>query len=395
MDRKLKLIRVTTVPETLGLLKGQLEYMNQYYENIGIASEGEHLHVVARDENIRVIPVQMTRKITPLKDIRAIVQLYRVFKKERPFIVHSMTPKAGLLSMIAAYLARVPHRLHSFTGLIFPYRTGFTQLLLINVDRILCYCATQVYPEGEGVKADLEKFKITSKTLKIIGKGNINGIDLAHFDPTLFGAGQKADLRESLGILPRDFVFVFAGRLVKDKGINELINVFKGIALLHENAKLLLLGDYEKELDPVLPQTETQIKTNKQIIAVGWQKDIRPFLSISNCLVFPSYREGFPNTVIQASAMGLPSIVTNISGSNEIILEGQNGTIIPSKDEISLFEKMKSFIEQEAHFDPIKCRELIATRYKQDYVWQKTLEEYRALVPEETSKSKQSPIHSL
>ncbi len=392
MDSKLKLIRVTTVPETLGLLKGQLRYMNQYYENIGIASEGEHLDVVARNENIRVIPVQMTRKITPLKDIRAIVQLYRVFKKERPFIVHSMTPKAGLLSMIAAYLARVPHRLHSFTGLIFPYRTGFTQLLLINVDRLLCYCATQVYPEGEGVKADLEKFRITSKPLKIIGKGNINGIDLTYFDPHLYDEQNKILLRNTLGILPNDFVFVFAGRLVKDKGINELINVFRGIALMHTNAKLLLLGDYEKELDPVLPETEASIKTSQQIISVGWQKDVRPYLSISNCLVFPSYREGFPNTVIQASAMGIPSIVTNISGSNEIIIEGENGTIIPSKNEVALFEKMQSFINGQENFDPDKCRALIVSRYDQAYVWQKILEEYSTLTSEKIVDGK--PIHT-
>src|SRR5690606_28439202 len=151
---------------------------------------------------------------------------------------------------------------------------------------------------------------------------------------------EKEKLRSSLGIQKDDIVYIFIGRMVKDKGINELIAVFKRLAENHTNIKLLLVGEYEKELDPVLPETEDTIKNNPQIIAVGWQKDVRPFFAIADILTFPSYREGFPNVVLQAGAMGLPAIVSDINGCNEIIVEGTNGYIIPVKDEGKLYKAM-------------------------------------------------------
>lgn len=379
---KNKIVRTSTIPLSLNiLLKGQLEYLSQYFEVIGISSNGPELKETENREGIKTVPINMKRSISPLKDLISLITLYKVLKREKPLIIHSITPKAGLLSMMAAKLAGVPIRMHTFTGLIFPSKKGLLQKLLIKMDQLLCVCATHIYPEGEGVKADLIKYKITKKPLKVIANGNVNGIDRSHFDPTLYSTNDKKGLRQSLDISENDFVYIFVGRLVTDKGINELVEAFSEISKKHDQAKLLLVGPFEKELDPLKDATLKEINKNQNIITVGFKSDVRPYFAISDVLVFPSYREGFPNVVMQAGAMALPSIVSNINGCNEIIIEGENGTIIPAKDKKTLTEKMELFISDKILLENLssKARGLIISRYEQQIVWNALLEEYQSL----------------
>lgn len=380
-----KIIRVTTVPLSLGgLLQGQLNYMSQFYDIIGISSqEGDRLNMISKQESIRVIPVDMTRKITPLKDLKAVYQLYKVFKNEKPDIVHSHTPKAGTLSMIAARLAAVPHRLHTIAGLPLLEAYGAKRMLLDMVEKITYSCATRIYPNSFGLKDIILKNKYTSpKKLKVIANGSSNGIDTSHFDPKLYSEKDRSILRKELKINESDLVFVFVGRLVKDKGINELIDAFSRISKEHKKAKLLLVGSYEKDLDPVLSETENEINSNPQIIPVGWQNDVRPFFSISDVLVFPSYREGFPNVVMQAGAMSLPSIVTNINGCNEIVSQDVNGVIIPVKDAEKLYNSMINLIEDKNLLSKLSknARPIISDQYERKYVWESLLKEYKTLI---------------
>lgn len=388
-----KIIRTATVAMSLEvLLKGQLGFLNKYFNCIAISGKDEHLLQVAKREKVKIIPVTFKRNISPLKDLVSLWKLYKVLKKENPLIVHSITPKAGLLSMIAAYLAKVPIRIHTFTGLVFPSKKGFLQKLLIWLDRLLCKCATHVYPEGLGVQHDLQKFNITTKELKVLANGNINGIDTDYFNPSNFSEIQVNELKQSLGISKNDFVFVFIGRLVGDKGINELIAAFKKLTnsklqptnskLQTPNSKLLLVGAYEHDLDPLTPETISEINCNANIITTGYKDDVRPYLAISDALVFPSYREGFPNVVLQAGAMGLPSIVTDINGCNEIIVEGENGLITPVKDENALGIAMfKLLNDKELRLKLAEnARSIICNSFKQQLVWDALLEEYKILV---------------
>lgn len=377
-----KIIRVVTSDVSFGLLKGQLKFLSKYFKIVGVSSPGPNVAKATLREGIDIHTVKMSRHIDLIQDFKSLYNLYKVFKKEKPDMVHSITPKAGLLSMTAAYFARVPIRLHTFTGLIFPYRTGLFQKILITTDRILCFFATNLYPEGEGVKQDLISYKITSKPLKVLGKGNVNGVDLAYYNPDNFTTKDLNDLKKELGIKDSDFVFIFLGRLVKDKGINELISAFKKLSTQKNNVKLLLLGKYEHELDPVLPETEFEVKTNDNIILAGWQTDTRPYLLISNVSILPSYREGFPNVVLEAGAMGLPCIVTNISGCNEIIRDQYNGVIIPPKDEVKLFEAMKSILIDKKLVNEmaLNSRAVIVNNYERSFVWNSLLEEYKFLL---------------
>ncbi|WP_140487820.1 glycosyltransferase family 4 protein [Flavobacterium sp. GSA192] len=361
------------------LLKGQLAFLNQNYEVIAVSGKDEHLNTVAEREKVRTISVQMQRNISPLKDLISLWKLYVVFKKEKPQIVHSITPKAGLLSMIAAKLAGVPVRIHTFTGLIFPSKTGFLQRLLITMDRVLCFCATHIYPEGQGVKKDLIQYKITSKPLKVIANGNVNGIDTSYFSKEKVSLQEQESLKKELGISENDFVFIFVGRLVGDKGINELIRAFSQLPT--PNSQLLLVGSLESNLDPLQAETLIEIENNSKIISVGFQSDVRSYFAIADCLAFPSYREGFPNVVLQAGAMGLPSIVTDINGSNEIIVEGQNGIIVPSKNINALQEAMSKMIGKGAFYNQLQqnARKMIVSIYEQKVVWDALLNEYNEL----------------
>ena len=366
---KTKIIRTSTTPLSLntfcrGLLRELQE--EEGYEVVAVSSPGEQLEEIATREGVKTVAVPMERHISPLKDLVSLIRLIRVFRREKPMMVHSMTPKAGLLSMMAARLAGVPLRVHTFTGLVFPTATGLTKRILMFTDRLTCACATHIVPEGEGVKNDLISHHITGKPLQVLGHGNIRGIDLDHYDP------ERDDVAEQASeIRRRDlFTFIFIGRLVGDKGINELVEAFGRLNRERPDSRLLLVGPEEQNLDPLRPETLSAIRSNIHIEAVGRQNDVRPWLAASDVLVFPSYREGFPNVVIEAGAMGLPSVVTDINGSREIIIEGQNGIIVPPRDAEALFRGMKRLFEDRCSVERMRsnARPLIASRYEQSYV---------------------------
>lgn len=378
-----KLIRITTVPISLEkLLENQLLFMKSHYEVTAISSDEPNLERVGQLQEVSVYHVEMTRKITPWQDLKAVWQLYSYLKKEKPFIVHTHTPKAGTVGMMAAKLAGVPYRLHTIAGLPLLEARGIKRKLLNAVEKITYSCATHIYPNSYGLKEIIiqEQFCKPNK-LKVLASGSSNGIDAAYFSPENFSELQNQILKTNLGIQTEDFVFIFVGRLVGDKGINELIQAFKKFSSGTERVKLILVGSFESDLDPLEQETIQEITTNTNVISVGFQKDVRPYLAISDCLAFPSYREGFPNVVMQAGAMGLPCIVTNINGCNEIIIEGQNGTIIPVKDADALYKAMKTMVDVVGFRTKLQqnARPMIVSRYEQQVVWEAILAEYKSL----------------
>lgn len=356
-----KIIRAATIGMSLnifcnGLLK---ELQEEGYDVVALSSPDADLQELGEREGVRTIGVAMERRVSPLKDLASLIKLVSVMKKERPHMVHSMTPKAGLLCMMAAKMANVPVRVHTFTGLVWPTATGLMRRILMLTDKVTCACATHIIPEGEGVKHDLQRC-ITQKPMKVLGYGNVKGVDLDYWK------------RKSAAVESQVLTFVFVGRVVREKGINELVAAFVRLNMEYPDIRLLLVGPYEDNLDPVSPEIKRLIDECEAIEAVGAQKDVRPFYEQSDVLVFPSYREGFPNVVIEAGAMDLPSIVTDINGSREIIESGKNGVIVPPRDEQALFEAMKWMAE---HPDDRKnmaenARPMVASRFEQGFVRQ-------------------------
>lgn len=386
-----KLIRLTTVPVSLDkLLEGQLNFMSAYYEVVAISGASDLLTKVANKEGVRVIPITFTRTISPIKDIIAVIRIYRIFRFEKPFIVHTHTPKAGTLGMLAALLARVPNRLHTVAGLPLLEITGMKRKLLDIVEKFTYMFATKVYPNSFGLYDVILKNKYANKEkLKVIGNGSSNGIDTSFFNPDLVKKETRERLKEELGISEKDFVFIYIGRLVKDKGINELVEAFKSLNQKYPAAKLLLIGNFEKDLYPIKNETEVEIKNNNSIIFAGYQSDVRAYYAVSDVLTFPSYREGFPNVPMQASAMGIPSIVTDINGCNEIIEDGVNGFIIPVKDTKALYDKMEYlFLNRNVTLKMGSLARIpICEKYERTFVWNEILKEYRSL-EQESMKSK-------
>lgn len=394
-----KLIRITTVPISLDKLLGeQLRFMNSHFNVTAVSADHGELERVAEKYGAGYFHVEMTREITPLEDLKALWKLYRFLKKEKPEIVHTHTPKAGIIGMLAAKFAGVPVRLHTVAGMPLMEATGTKRKILDYVEKLTYAAATKVYPNSKGLYDFIVQNKYTRPDkLKVIANGSSNGIDTSWFSPGQITEIQKDQLRATWDISKDDFVFIFVGRLVSDKGINELVTAFKKLASStwtpvaersrserSRSVKLLLVGPLETALDPLSPETLKEIEDNPDIITVGYQNDVRPYFAISDALVFPSYREGFPNVVMQAGAMGLPSIVTDINGCNEIIIEGKNGTIIPTKDAGALLEAMERMISDREWHGLLRqsASPMIASRYEQQIVWDALLEEYRLLLPE-------------
>ena len=406
-----KLIRVTTADISLNsLLKGQLIFLNQYFEVIGVAKDTGVLKVVSEREGIRVVDAPLERPISLVKDIKGLWFLYRLFRKEKPWCVHANTPKGSLLAMIAAWFAGVPHRVYTVTGLRYQGAHGVLRKILKTMERLSCLFATNVIPEGKGVLQCLKCDNITKKSLQVIHYGNINGKDTEFFsrDNTIQTASLKlADkqillrnlsekearslVRSELGFSNNDFIFVFIGRLVNDKGLGELADAIRKLENENLEIKLLLIGEIDGEDDALAKDKLNYLMQSKNVKYIGVQSDIRPYLMASDVLVFPSYREGFPNVPLEAGALGLPAIVTNINGSNEIIEDGVNGKIIQAPLDnkgvrvnditIELYTMMKWFYY---HPEEVKrmgenARPIICERYEQHNVWKALLEYYKQL----------------
>ncbi len=378
----MKIIRVTTVPLSLAkLLEGQLLFMKQNgFEIIAVSSKGNEISGLIEAEGCRHITIPMTRVISPFKDLVSIMRMYKLFRKEKPRIVHSHTPKAGMVAMFAAYFAGVPIRLHTVAGLPLMESKGAKRAILENVEKLTYFCATKIYPNSKNLEAFIIENSFCSKRkTQVLGNGGSNGINCEYYNLNNLIINQAEELKREFNIASDNFVFVFVGRLVKDKGIEELVKAFTLLEKKHSNVKLLLLGITEQELNPLNEYTISTIESNKNILKAGFRNDIRPFLALSHALVFPTYREGFPNVPMQAGCFHLPSIVTNINGCNEIIEDKKNGLIIPVKDEKALYAAMERLIVDEPLYASLKAnaRRMIVERYNQKYFWSLLLQEYQ------------------
>jgi glycosyltransferase involved in cell wall biosynthesis len=376
-----KVIRTSTIPGSLKiLLKGQLKFINNYFDVIAITSGGKEFKELIENEGIRGYIVPFSRStFSFLSDIIAFVKLLYIFKKERPYIVHSHTSKDGLLCMVAAYITKVPNRLYTIAGLA--DIKGIRGLLLNIAEIVTFLCATKIYPNSNNMMDIYIKKKLLKKNkAKVILNGSSNGIDLDYF--CFDRVAPEIHLyKKKLNISTENFVFCFVGRVVGDKGINELIYAFDKLSKIKNDIKLIIVGTFEKKLDSIDKEVEKKIIGHPSIIYVGKQDDVRPYYAISDCLVLVSYREGMPNVVLQAGAMNLPCIVSDINGCNEIIKDEINGLIIPRKNKDLLYIKMKYLVENRKIAKQManNARNLIDCRYKQLDLWEAILKEYNSL----------------
>ncbi|MEJ1238122.1 glycosyltransferase family 4 protein [Chryseolinea sp. T2] len=385
-----KLLRITTVPISLHLLlAGQFRFMReQGFEVYTMSASGKEVSEVIK-EGVPHIAVPFTRKITPFQDLRCLFMLLRFIRKERPDIIHTHTPKAGLIGMLAARMCNVPMRMHTVAGLPLMEASGVKRRILEFTEAVTYACATNVYPNSSGLKRFIEKqFGISSPKLKVIAKGSSNGIDTEYFKATDALKAEAQRIRKENHITDQDLVFCFIGRVVRDKGIVELIQAFQQLrqkdvqgnqSQRSSGKKLLIVGDFEEDLDPLPAEYMKFLRSDPDVVLAGFQRDVRIWLLASNVFVFPSYREGFPNVVMQASLLELPCIVSDINGCNEIITANETGLIVPSKNAEALTHAMRQLAndrEMRERFGKA-TREFVAGNYGRGVVWEGILGEYR------------------
>ena len=375
---KPKFFVTTTIPLTYIFFNGQPRLWEDRFDVCAVSSDPEILKQFAEEEGIRYKHIPMKREISLLADILSLFRWIWLLLKERPYIVHGNTPKASLLSMVAAWMTRRPVRIYMCHGLRYQGTEGKLRKLLMTMEKIACSCATNVISVSKGVADIMVADGLCKKEkMMVVGHGSAGGVDMEKFNPDKV----ERDIRKEMGIPEDAFVFAFVGRIVGDKGVNELVGAFNRINEKNQNTHLLLVGPNESVQDPISEKTAAIIDNNPSIHAMGMQQDVRPFLKASDAFVLPSYREGFGMVLIEAGAMGLPCITTNITGCNEIIIPGENGAIVEPRNEGALYEEMNKWLESPEVVREMagKARKLVEDRYECHKVWNLYFDKYKSL----------------
>lgn len=262
-------------------------------------------------------------------------------------------------------------------GLRYQTASGFTLRLLKAMEWLSCHCATTVIGVSKSVVGQLVADGLCpAEKCRVIGYGTAGGIDTERFSREAIT--EVPDMRNTLGIPDNSFVFCFVGRVVMDKGVNELVTAFSRLSEEYPLTYLLLIGPQEKDLDPISEESQRVIDGNARILTLGRQNDVRPYLRASDAFVLPSYREGLGQVLLEANAMDVPCIATDITGCKDVIEAGVNGELVEARNADLLYEKMKEWLNNP---DKVKtmaanCRSLIVSRYKKDAVRDEYYKEY-------------------
>jgi glycosyltransferase involved in cell wall biosynthesis len=366
------------------LLPGQLHFMSTHgFDVLMISADGKELDAVIEREQCRHLIVPMTRKITPWQDLKCLFQLMKIFRKEKPDIVHTHTPKAGLLGMLASKLCGVKVRIHTVAGLPLMVEKGFKYQLLKFIEKLTYASAGQVWPNSNSLMQFITKNKLckTSK-LSIIAKGSTNGIPLNRFCKENLDEKIIDEIKGNLNYSSQNTYLLCIGRLVVDKGIAELVHVFTQLQKTNDDLILILVGEYETSLDPLPSEILHEIEINPSIIHISWTNQVEYYMHIADFFIFPSHREGFPNVLLQAGAMELPVICSHITGNIDIVTNNETGLVFDRGNEQQMLKLLQYALLHPQHMQTMskKLQQEIKENYPQENIWQKIMEAYKSLV---------------
>ncbi|MFA0962046.1 glycosyltransferase family 4 protein [Roseivirga sp. BDSF3-8] len=338
-----KLIRITTVPISLKLLiTGQMKYMaRQGYDVYMVSAKGPEIPEVTAREGVPHKVIGMTRRITPLADLLSLFRMILYMRDIKPDIVHTHTPKAGLLGMLAAWACGVPVRVHTVAGLPLQTARGMKFRLLTLIERITYACATEVWPNSGGLYSYIEQGNLTcSSKLHMIGRGSSNGIDLSVYSREALDSGTLRNIKRAISYDAEKRYLLTVGRMVKDKGIVELVEAFDEVAATRPDLHLVLTGPFEEEGNALPEAVREYILHHPRITHIAWTDDIPYYMAIAHLLVHPSHREGFPNVLLQAGAMDCPIVCSDISGNNDIVQNGRTGLLFEAGKKDAIAENL-------------------------------------------------------
>jgi glycosyltransferase involved in cell wall biosynthesis len=339
LNPKPKIYFVATVDFAINaFLLNHLKALSQHFDVTVIVNTDDADFLIKQGVDVNVIPLNISRNIHILSDIACLIRLISIFIKYHPSSVHSITPKAGLLAMLAAFFARVPFRIHTFTGQVWASKVGLKRFMLKSFDRLIARLATFNIIDSPSQQQFLIDEKVLSKKNSVVfGLGSVSGVDLKRFK-----ANKAAfnELRDALGISDDAFVFTYLGRLNKDKGILDLAQAFSKIK--DSNAYLLIVGPDEGGFVDEIKKINAH--KLEQIRFVGFTKVPEQYLAASNALCLPSYREGFGSVIIEAAAIGVPAIASNIYGISDALVNNETGLLHIAADINSILDCLSTFL---------------------------------------------------
>ena len=366
------------------LLPGQMQFMAAHGFNVlMISADGKELADVIEMEQCRHMIVPMTRSITPFQDLKCLFKLIKIFRKEKPDIVHTHTPKAGLLGMLAAKFCGVKIRIHTVAGLPLMVEKGFKYRVLKFTEKLTYAAGNHVWPNSNSLMKIIIKKKLCKiSKLQVIAKGSTNGVNINRFNKEALNENVLHEIKERVNFSSDNKYLLCIGRLVKDKGIVELVHVFTQLQKSNESLKLILVGEYEAALDPLPAATLHEIETNPSIIHINWSNQVEYFMHIAGFFVFPSHREGFPNVLLQAGAMELPIICSKITGNTDIVTDKETGLIFESGNEAQMLQLLQYALANLQHMQSMakQLQQQIKENYRQENIWQNLLQAYKTLV---------------
>ena len=376
-----KICRIATVSfYMVSQLKTQVEYMRDIgMKVVLVSSDGPELSEIDIGRGLSHEIVEIPRSLRPWKDFAAFIKLIRLFHKHKFDIVHSTTPKAGLLSAIAAFLARVPVRLHTWTGQQWVTLKGPMHWVSRLADKIIGFLNTRCYADSESQRQFLVDEKIiTSEKISVIGHGSLAGVVLNRFDPERWSLSMKQQIKRECSIHPASKVLTFVGRITRDKGILELISAFRKLLHLSYDVHLLLVGPLDQDRGGTDSIHLIDIEQYPKTHYVGYTECPERYLAISDIFCLPSYREGFGTTVIEAAAMGVPTIGTHINGLIDAVVNGETGILVPSHDDQALLQALMQLLDDPdlAYQMGKAARERCIRQFDSNIISKKIVEEY-------------------
>jgi len=382
--KKIKILHITTVPQTLAFLTGGLRYMKaRGFEVCALSSPGKLLNEFSQAEQVPVYAVKMTRRITPLRDLISLFQLWRRVQILRPQIVHTHTPKGGLLGMVAAYLARSPVRIYHIHGLPFITARGYKRIILRWCEKVSCYLAHQVFCVSYSVRDVVIKESLCPDSkVKVLVNGSICGIDATtKFNPVNVGDHIRLAMRRNYGIPNDALVIGFVGRVVRDKGLLELVQAWKTLRQEFPTLYLLVVGSFEPQ-DPLPPSVEKLLRTDPRVCLAGYVDETPPLYAAMDVLVLPSYREGFGLVALEASAMALPVVATNIPGCKDAVQDGVTGILVPPYDAEALARAIRKYLHSSAlrRQHGMAGRKRALRDFSPEAIWEALYQEYLLLL---------------
>jgi len=330
-----RICRAVTVPFTFDtLLHEQLRYLAEEGMDVTlVSSPGPVLEEIGKSLHLSYHAVPMARKPEPRRDLVSLFVLTRLFRHKRFDIVHSSTPKAGLLTALAGVLARVPVRIHTFTGQVWVGMGGLSRGIMRQCDWLMGRLNTHCYADS-GSQRDflVNEGLIAASRISVLGAGSISGVDLERFNPEVFGGKRAIAPQRELGVSEQSLVILFVGRLTKDKGIRELVSAFRMLQIDGRDVELILVGPFEPERDPLPRETLYELSHNPRIHVVGFSHEPEKYMAIADVFCLPSYREGFGSVVIEAAAMGVPAVVSRVVGLVDAVIDGETGLLVSPKE---------------------------------------------------------------